>query len=671
MRLNNKVINCLILITMLFSGFYFGFINVYAADATKKITVTKVWNDEDNILEFRPTDITVHIETKSSYLIDGPSLESKMKTLSGSGDTNTDNTTITAIKKATDEQYNAKKSSLTSNNEVQTSGEKTYMWYEDGTIYFYSEADNIFLNANSGGTFRKMKSLTDISGLASFNTSYVTDMNRIFQDSLNLENITPISGWNTSFVTDFTFSFGSSNTANSMSIKSFEALRNWNVSNVLSFNQTFKACKQVATLEPLKDWNVSKVTNVTQMFNWSKSLTTEGLDYIKNWDVKRVSNFNNMTNNLNTGVARPDFTKRPPRTSGSSWNTSGTYYPQSEALAPATPDVPPTYSSQDVYTTSPSGWKDNGDGTWTYEFTVPNDNSTYVAWEEPVDKYTSDALENSKKDVSDDAITITNSLPIRDITVTKVWNDNSDYYEKRPGDITVHLVSSDNSVDKTSGTWIDNGDNTWKYIYKVYGDSTIYNVYEDAVVGYTSDAISTSPKAITSDAATITNTLDTNDLVLNSIVKGNMADTNDEFTYTITIYDENDNPVAKNVMIDGISTSLSSGSFTKVLKHGESVIIQGLPTGYKYKITETDTDYNESFNIEKEAAEDESESGTDTGIVTLTENHTITFNNTKEASVMTGVSTSKIPYIIMIGISLIVIETVLIFKKLKLSNNYK
>ena len=670
MKMNRKhMLKFLFLLTIFTCLFTVIEIDVKAAESTKKITVTKVWNDENNILGLRPTDITAHIETKSSYLIDGPSLESKMKTLSGSGDINSDNTTITAIKKATKDEYEAKKSSLTSNNEVQTNGDKTYMWYDSGTIYFYSEADNIFLNANSGGTFRKMLNLTDISGLAYFNTSYVTDMNRIFQNCLSLENITPISGWNTSFVTDFTFSFGSSNTNDSMSIKSFEALRSWDVSNALTFNQTFKACKQVTTLEPLKDWNVSKVTNVNQMFNWNKGLTTEGLSYIKDWDVKRVSIFNNMTNNLNTGVVRPDFTKRPPRTSGSSWNTSGTYYPQGDALDSATPDTAPSYSSTNLYTTTSSNWIDNGDGTWTYEFTVPNDNASYKAWEDSVSKYTSDALEDNKKDVSDNAVTITNTLPIRDITITKVWEDDNNSFEKRPTDIIVHLISSDSSVDKTSGTWTNNGDNIWKYTYKVYGDNTAYSVYEEEVLGYTSDATSESKKDVVDNKATIKNTLETYNIELTTKVTGSNAELSDEFTYTINIYDENDNPLTKSIIIDGVLTTLDSGSITKVLKHGESVIISGIPKGYKYKMMQTDTDYTESYTIEKSGQDTVNDSSNDTGIITLNQNQKVTFNNNKEAPSITGINISIAPFLLIIILSLIVIDVILIEKKLKLNRS--
>ena len=260
----------------------------------------------------------------------GQTLLAKMKQFANNGVAVTDpygtvNTNITAFKKATEAQYNAIKNTLTADNVISTtsSHHSAYMWFDSatGTIYVYTDADEISLTGNMGRMFAKMQNLADISGLEYFDTSEVTDMNRMFQDVHGITDLSPIANWDTSKVTDMTFMFGSNGTTTGLRITSLDALKDWDVSSVTSLNQTFKNCTLLASLDGVKDWDVSSVTSLNQTFN--RCAFTDATA-IEGWDVTNVTTFNMMFAN-NTSLPndkRPIFTVRP-----GSWNNSGTYTP--------------------------------------------------------------------------------------------------------------------------------------------------------------------------------------------------------------------------------------------------------------------------------------------------------------------------------------------------------
>lgn len=396
-------------------------------EATKTITITKQWIGDT--VSSRPDDITVYLNKTVSTLLPGcqtattncpggsaNTLEAKMKALAGSGGLNSNNTTITAIRKATEAQYNAVKSTLTSANEVQASGEKTYMWFAGGTIFFYSEADNIYLSPNSSGLFRKLTNLTDASGLAYFNTTYVTDMNRMFQDTPNISDISPLSNWDVGNVIDMTFMFGSNWTSTggcspSMNFSNLTALSNWNVSNVKSMYQMFKCNVSLSNISPLSNWDVSNVTNMAQMFNRSAVSDTSP---IQNWNVVNVNRtisgnsdgFMQMFNNtpiVSSYSSWPVFSKRT-----GSWNNTGSYIPTGNPAGAVTVTTKTPSADQQICTGNAWDKSQNNDGIWTCSLTVSNDDSIYKAWEDEVDDYDGSAYAESPITVENDSVSIIN-----------------------------------------------------------------------------------------------------------------------------------------------------------------------------------------------------------------------------------------------------------------------
>ena len=89
--------------------------------------------------------------------------------------------------------------------------------------------------------FYNCSNLTDISALANWNTSSVTNMQGMFYQCSNLTDIS--------------------------------ALVNWNTSSVITMVNMFYNTK-ISDISPLSSWNVSAVTNMTSLFSTCSNLTS-------------------------------------------------------------------------------------------------------------------------------------------------------------------------------------------------------------------------------------------------------------------------------------------------------------------------------------------------------------------------------------------------------------
>ena len=686
--------------------------DVYAASGTKKITVIKTWVNDDGSV--RPTNLTIHIKTSNSYLQTGTAIESKMKTLSGSGGVNSDNTTVTAIRQATDAEYQAIKSSLTSNNEIQSSGEKTYMWYSSGTIYVYSEATNVYMNSNSGAMFRKFVNLTDISGLSMFNTSYVTDMNRMFQDDLKLADYSPIAGWNVKYVQNFNFTFGASGktsaSATPMAMTDFEFLRNWDVSNATNFNQTFKGCSSVPSLEPIKDWDVSKVTDFSQAFNWCEGLTDATRAYIDGWDVRAVTTFNKMFGNPAATPTEPDFLLR-----SGTWDSDGTYTPDNPAITPTAPDTPsspPTGSSIEYTnngTTSGNCTVTKSGNYWFYEFEVTDDDSEWSVWEDTtdgshlddknglVDAYTESSGRtvglggseaNAIEGVTDDAYITNTNTKRKEITFVKTWNDDNDALGRRPSNLDIGLYLNGNKVLFNGAAydpsqWVKSG-NTWTYTFVHYSDNdvTYYSLKEETVPNHyfcqpsqtlpVTDTTTPGTGLQTGEAA-FTNNIGRGSITIGKDTVGNQADKTKVFTVTIEIFEAHRNGQYEITTESGTPTgdteiwtdSNGEGFATVYLKDTDKVKINNLEAGVRYEIKEQAAGYVNSATVSGSQIV-ESSPGVYTGVkddgsgLGTYENATITFENKKTGSIPTGISSDTAPWTMMLAIPSIALAFLMI-----------
>ena len=262
----------------------------------------------------------ITIDGKEAVFLPGTEVNIKMKELAGD-DLSTSsrphmfsNQSITSIIKSetepTDENKEEKNIVSTSNSLY-----PIYMWYDNGTIYWWSEDDTPSLNQDASFMFYRINNLGDISGIENYDSSGVKNL-RVTFAYVNLNNYLAFSKWNTSNVEilEGTFSFSSSTATD---ISGFEK---WDVSKVEYMNSLFSHCNKIESLEPLANWDTSSAVTLANMFNSASSLNGCGnltdLSVLMNWDVSNVEDFSYLFTGCNQ-IVNLDLSK---------WNTTNMIY---------------------------------------------------------------------------------------------------------------------------------------------------------------------------------------------------------------------------------------------------------------------------------------------------------------------------------------------------------
>ena len=231
-------------------------------------------------------DGTVH-ETKTATFDDGYDLSIKIKRLAGqsSADIDTTNTNITAFKRADllSESVDINNSAyILSKSDSQA---PIYGWFDDndGTIYYYTDAENVAAY-NFRYLFRRMESLTDISGLANIDTASVTSFHHLFASARSLSDISALSNWDTSSVTDMSYMFEET------AITDISALSGWDTSQVTDMRYMFNNTA-ITSVSALSGWDTSQVTNMSHMFDGTAITSVSALS---GWDTSQVRNMSGM-----------------------------------------------------------------------------------------------------------------------------------------------------------------------------------------------------------------------------------------------------------------------------------------------------------------------------------------------------------------------------------------
>lgn len=225
----------------------------------------------------------------TSVLLTGQTLSKRMKILAvnSSATYGATDTTITAIQYSDtepSEEVKADANSLVSTND---SEKPIYMWFEDGVIKWWSEAETIKAGKDLRYLCASMEALSDISGLTNWNIDNVTDMYWMFRGCKALTDLTPLSTWNTENVTSIGNTFQLCT-----SLTSLNALSNWNTDNVTSMSYLFDACSAVTDLNPLANWNTDKVYTMQNTFDGCGEITD--LSPLANWNTNHVTDMTNM-----------------------------------------------------------------------------------------------------------------------------------------------------------------------------------------------------------------------------------------------------------------------------------------------------------------------------------------------------------------------------------------
>lgn len=198
------------------------------------------------------------------------------------------------------------------------------------------------------------------------------------------------------------------------------------------------------------------------------------------------------------------------------------------------------------------------------------------------------------------------------IRIKKIWNDNEDTGNTRPGNITVYLMQDENIIKNIEL----NADNGWEAevdgleVLKEDGKTEYkYSVNEENVSGYDSNVVESKETDAAGDGGkvkvfTITNTkTETGSLKVSKTVEGNGADRNKAFKFKVELKNGG-NPVSGVYPLDGTAGSKTgtivfdeNGMASFELSDGESIVITGLPVGADYTVTENAyKDYKPSDN---------------------------------------------------------------------------
>ena len=256
-------------------------------------------------------DGTVHEKVTATFGV-GANVNVKMRKLSGqSGVTvsnlySNTNSSITGIKRAdslsTDVDISNDAYILSANN----SETPIFGWFNDGTIYYYTDADIIFLNEDSHDMFTRLAGLTDFSDLSDFDSSNVKNMYRMFYGTQS-DNIDGLAAWDTSKVTNMSQMFFYAS-----SIKNIDGAKNWDVSKVTDMSSMFAIASSLMNIDGAANWDTSKVTGMGSMFASASSLMN--IDGAANWNVSNVTNMSYMFSGASSlvnidGVADWDTSK--------------------------------------------------------------------------------------------------------------------------------------------------------------------------------------------------------------------------------------------------------------------------------------------------------------------------------------------------------------------------
>lgn len=147
------------------------------------------------------------------------------------------------------------------------------------------------------------------------------------------------------------------------------------------------------------------------------------------------------------------------------------------------------------------------------------------------------------------------------------------------------------------------------------------------------------------ESVTFTNgsTASDDPLTISKKVAGTAANTDDSFTFKITLGSgvEGTYNVVKNG--DSIATLSADNNYSVdiTLKHDENVTIPGLPVGVEYTVSETETNYTETYSINNASAV---EGLTAKGTIADTGN-TVAFTNEKGFMPQTGITMNTLPFV--------------------------
>ena len=181
------------------------------------------------------------------------------------------------------------------------------------------------------------------------------------------------------------------------------------------------------------------------------------------------------------------------------------------------------------------------------------------------------------------------------LRVNKVWADGN---ENHDGDqILVYLTQDGEIVDedfRADSSVILNKDNNWSYTWTNLGDEFTWGVKEASVPGYTSEVKvekDTQFKAIADKfyVATITNTSTPDENANKLVIRKTAMGLDPDVSYKFTLKLDNVGDQIFALQLDGTLYPIYNNEITFYLKDQQSAVVDGLPDGFTYEVTEEES----------------------------------------------------------------------------------
>ncbi|MBR6133606.1 MAG: BspA family leucine-rich repeat surface protein [Bacilli bacterium] len=226
----------------------------------------------------------LEIDAKEAIFLTGKEVNIKMKELAGTDTTittaryNVPDTNILSIVKSETEPIEANKQDA---NIVSTpeSGYPIYMWFDNGTIYWWSEDNNPSTNNDASNMFYMISNLNNIQGVETFDLSNTQIFESGFYNT-SIESLGSVSNWNTSSLEKLGSLF------NRTKITSLDGIENWNTSNFKDIQILFSRNDNLTDISALKNWNITNVENIQGLF--SNDISLENIDALSDWNLSNV-----------------------------------------------------------------------------------------------------------------------------------------------------------------------------------------------------------------------------------------------------------------------------------------------------------------------------------------------------------------------------------------------
>lgn len=136
------------------------------------------------------------------------------------------------------------------------------------------------------GAFYGCIFLSDVSGLASWDTASVTSMRNMFCRCQNLTDLSALASWDTSHVEDMSRLFYG------CSLQDLSALASWDLSSATDMEGMFERCVNLSDVSALASWDTSSVQEMSYAFHDCSSLSDPAA--LSSWDISSVTKMTGM-----------------------------------------------------------------------------------------------------------------------------------------------------------------------------------------------------------------------------------------------------------------------------------------------------------------------------------------------------------------------------------------